>query len=670
MVIDLVTPEGSRSPSPAPVPAASPAALPDFVQTGLSRAVWAAASPAASPVASRAASPRVEWQDAPRAASPDALPRAASPCAALPAALSADTAAKTSKKGSHQGDNDEDVAMSSSTASLADADAKPAKKKRRVQAREEAKRPRSNGLTEIPNCTFQGVSLSFLPEVTRGLILRMREQYKDLQKLRRRYYNMHNTSTKRGKPNIPGRVQPTNLPTEVITGIEALDHDALGRIQTWMSSETTRLNDAIEAMGGRVNQRQAGCDRSPSPEPSVNARGSSPSPMPLPRRARSITPAHCEGRPSPSPMGLAQSPLPRRERSRSLTPAYHAAPTSPSYRRVDVASSSTSSLYVPTDQQKEERKCCLCFDTLGESEGVGCNYEETEQKEEHFYCNNCIVEHVRSCCSNGSMAKEIHGRDNVLVSGAGQLPCAYVTTGECRNGSMSSDRLDEIVVKRDGMLYVVFCNIRLEHAVAWKEHRDTVHAHKEKLRLARLPVTDKVAMKVNLAVTEGQIVRCPSCDVGIEKESGCMHMDCVCGTKFCYACGCDRYKNYPPNKAFVSHVNKVPCACDYSSCFIRTINGRYIPGDVAVEFHRLKVARFLRLVKQQVGYVAWESFRKKNPERFRNVIKGKDIAWIEINLARFPTVFPDNGDAHMRAKSVASIANMEESFMEKVRAMD
>lgn len=37
---------------------------------------------------------------------------------------------------------------------------------------------------------------------------------------------------------------------------------------------------------------------------------------------------------------------------------------------------------------------------------------------------------------------------------------------------------------------------------------------------------------------------CPSCRNMVEKESGCLHMTCRCGTQFCYRCG--RWYNICP----------------------------------------------------------------------------------------------------------------------------
>jgi len=40
-------------------------------------------------------------------------------------------------------------------------------------------------------------------------------------------------------------------------------------------------------------------------------------------------------------------------------------------------------------------------------------------------------------------------------------------------------------------------------------------------------------------VKEENVTRCPSCKQGIQKNGGCDHVKCRCGSEFCFACGAD-----------------------------------------------------------------------------------------------------------------------------------
>ena len=39
------------------------------------------------------------------------------------------------------------------------------------------------------------------------------------------------------------------------------------------------------------------------------------------------------------------------------------------------------------------------------------------------------------------------------------------------------------------------------------------------------------------SISNNNIKRCQQCGNGIERSSGCLHMKCRCGYKFCYKCG-------------------------------------------------------------------------------------------------------------------------------------
>lgn len=39
-------------------------------------------------------------------------------------------------------------------------------------------------------------------------------------------------------------------------------------------------------------------------------------------------------------------------------------------------------------------------------------------------------------------------------------------------------------------------------------------------------------------LVKAKVKKCPSCQMWVERTTGCDHMACKCGTQFCYGCSC------------------------------------------------------------------------------------------------------------------------------------
>jgi len=57
----------------------------------------------------------------------------------------------------------------------------------------------------------------------------------------------------------------------------------------------------------------------------------------------------------------------------------------------------------------------------------------------------------------------------------------------------------------------------------------------------------------------GNRVRCPTCRVAIERESGCNHMRCVCGAHFCMECR-EAISGFRPYEHFIRRRNGRTCS--------------------------------------------------------------------------------------------------------------
>lgn len=104
---------------------------------------------------------------------------------------------------------------------------------------------------------------------------------------------------------------------------------------------------------------------------------------------------------------------------------------------------------------------------------------------------------------------------------------------------------------------------------------------------------------------------------------------------FCYVCGRDRYPGVRGKGADYRPERKVDCGCDSMSYFLENQPGwgGFGVGDESaasgalVEFHRRRMAFFVRAAKESVSGEVWGQFQRQHPAVLTDVIAGRSIAW-------------------------------------------
>ncbi len=91
------------------------------------------------------------------------------------------------------------------------------------------------------------------------------------------------------------------------------------------------------------------------------------------------------------------------------------------------------------------------------------------------------------------------------------------------------------------------------------------------------------------------------------------------------------------------------------------LNASEGPGDTALaEFHRKRMARFVRLVKEKIDSVMWQNLRSQHPDILTNVFMGRSIRWEELDTAEHPKIGGGNPSQALKV--------MEQQFITKLFA--
>jgi len=220
-------------------------------------------------------------------------------------------------------------------------------------------------------------------------------------------------------------------------------------------------------------------------------------------------------------------------------------------------------------------------------------------------------ERRQNITSGGSGAGD--SADQVVVSERGHLPCYLFLTGECNCASIPATTLAR-VLSTDERVLDLYDQARRRIISADEERNRQEAARAQEESEARETPVDRLRRVVGEALSRGGRTKCPDCDVHVQKNDACMHMECPCGTRFCYCCG-------RRNGNGQGECPKNGGGCDSQTPFLESypgwsafdINGE-TPGMGALnEFHRLRMMYFLRQVKENCPAEDWEALRRESP---------------------------------------------------------
>ena len=460
--------------------------------------------------------------------------------------------------------------------------------------------------TGIPRCSMRrGQKYQDLPDIVKSGLDFLRHSFSELTRSRTRYGRLYRARSTRVQPPLPRRLVERETPAKTMTGTEAADIATINDLQQWVSLELARTRRHINRLIASDGRGVAAADAAmllaaENMEESAEEEEEAPVVVVLPPP------------PPPPPQPI---PLPN------------------------------------------EYQCSICFSGFEgdpSQHGICCHHISEDNPEPvHFICSTCFTGYIVSCSGNGNIENEVFNSSGV-ASGPGHVPCPMFHNGVCNDASLDHMRVLE-QVGSDVNANREYNAISRRAAVAMyriEEEQERQRAIQAAAATAVSPVMQAMRI-VQGALTAGSSVPCPRCNIPTRKDDACIHMSCTCGCLFCYGCGFDRFSQYPPSGRNPEVQYRVHCGCDAVGIHLQSRPGWTNldrPGETRgmgalMEFHRRRMAYFVRMVKFMIDPDVWTQLRQQHPDMLQDVIGGRSITWDEIDTAEYPPI-----GNHQRAK--------------------
>ena len=255
----------------------------------------------------------------------------------------------------------------------------------------------------------------------------------------------------------------------------------------------------------------------------------------------------------------------------------------------------------------------------------------------HGFCRECFQGYAKANFELNAEYERERNRGG-LVSSAGNLPCPHFIQGTCNCTDIPSSMLRRFV---DDDTFDMWrqADVRISMAVIERDQQEA-EARREEAEEQRTPL-ENLRDAVQEALTKGGTVCCPQCKTKGEKDDQCMHIKCEsCSTEWCYCCGRPRGNHRTP--LFCSRES----GCDSIGPYLESQPGwdnfamrDESPGQGALsEFHRLRIAYFLKQLKQSTDEALWAELRAAHPDILSDVpTEGRRVDWDDIDAAEIPT---------------------------------
>mmetsp|Transcript_7731 Transcript_7731/g.10552 ORF Transcript_7731/g.10552 Transcript_7731/m.10552 type:complete len:399 (-) Transcript_7731:17-1213(-) len=300
------------------------------------------------------------------------------------------------------------------------------------------------------------------------------------------------------------------------------------------------------------------------------------------------------------------------------------------------------------------KTCGICLETAPNANACsGTN-------EQHYLCDSCFIQYARAELEPGGAYDSIReqggglkksaepGNNNHnntapirLTSQPGHLPCYLFILGQCNCGSIPPTTIARILSSdADALKLHDLARCRVYAAKQEADRIKAEQAEKEKKKTSSR--MDLLRDAVREALSRGGHVSCPSCGSHAQKNDACMHMNCPCGTSYCYCCG--RRRSRGVANAFP--LNYCRGGCDERSPYLEHNPGwanlNILEGETQGmgalhEFHKRRMMYFLRGVKDTMQPNEWEELKRTSPELLDNVpTVGRFIIWDDIDRALPP----------------------------------
>lgn len=308
--------------------------------------------------------------------------------------------------------------------------------------------------------------------------------------------------------------------------------------------------------------------------------------------------------------------------------------------------------------------CAICGESVAATEGVACAGA-------HFTCSDCLCRYVSAASEAGAaMGEEQRDEAGHVISAAGALPCPLFPHS-CADGELSEPTVANLLAgaRTAGVAagtqehaWRSFMAAKARAAVAsFEKQQAELRAGLQRQRAqAQGNALATATLRVQEALLAGHSVPCPGCAHLTRKDDACIHMDCACGMHFCYVCGRDRYPGVRGTGRDYRAENKRDCGCDWHSPhlerqpgwsgFGRAERGESAAHGALIEFHRRRMAFFVRAAKESVASEVWLQLQQEQAGLLEDVIEGRSISWAELDAAEHPQIGAGNArEAAQRA---------------------
>jgi hypothetical protein len=284
---------------------------------------------------------------------------------------------------------------------------------------------------------------------------------------------------------------------------------------------------------------------------------------------------------------------------------------------------------MPNDDGDEASLCSICH--------VDETVIECSGSIPHGFCRDCFQGYARANFELNAEYERERDRGG-RVSAVGSLPCPHFIQGACTCTAIDPSLLRRFV---DDDTFDMWrqADIRIGMAALLREQEEA-EARQGAVEEQRTPLGN-LRHAVLEALTKGGTVCCPQCKTKGEKDDQCMHIKCEsCNTEWCYCCGRPRGSN--GTRSMCSRQN----GCDAMSPYLENqpgwdhfAIGDESPGQGALhEFHRRRIAYFLKQLKECTGATLWAELRLTYPDVLDDVpTAGRSVDWDAIDTAEIPT---------------------------------
>jgi hypothetical protein len=229
-------------------------------------------------------------------------------------------------------------------------------------------------------------------------------------------------------------------------------------------------------------------------------------------------------------------------------------------------------------------------------------------KDGHGFCKDCINSYAKTSFQDmGSYCRLVKSSTSNISSNIGELPCPFFE----RNGCICSNiMLANIDWQNDTFLSFKNAERRIGILEAEADHQRQTLFHND----SNSDLSGLMVVAVQSVLSIGASVSCPNCSYRGEKDDACMHIVCTnCCCSWCYCCG--RRRN-------IIGLN-VCTTCNQGGVYIQYHPGWNVyqveqsesRGYAALhEFHRKRMAYFLRRLVEGVPDLPWSTFWIRNQQ--------------------------------------------------------